>query len=105
MCQAGDFEYWRLGGAPSVSVEMNREPSWTIRIHEGSGGYGTPAVCVMTAEPDATRVWVCHLKAISGRMPPGSREKLAKAVRDLGFSRVRWERLSRGGMSSFEFDL
>lgn len=105
MCQLGDWCAEYAGDGPSVSVEGNHEPSFTLRVHPGPEGYGSPVAAVLTAEPVPGAPGLCHLKAIQGTLPPGSRERLAEAVRTLGYTRVRWERRSRGGMVSFEFDL
>lgn len=110
MCQVGDFEYWRFDeddapGDVSVSVEENQAPSWTIRIHDGPGGFGTPYSAVMTAEADPEDARVVHLKAVNGRLPAGFRGKLRAALNALGFTRVRWERRDLGGLSSYSFPI
>lgn len=110
MCQSGDFEYWRWDAGdttPSVSVEPNVEPSFTLRIHPYPWHrLGDESVCEMTAEPDPNGdPTCCHVKAIRGKMWSGVREQLARILIGWGYEWVKWERRDEGRPRSYRYQL
>lgn len=82
----------------SITFEKNREPSYTIRIHPiDNAHYGDPVVCWLTAEPHVDDPKCCHLKAIRGEMPNGSRLQIAMLLISWGYESASWERQSDNG--------
>lgn len=78
------------------------EPAASILRYHESGGYGDPYSfsCVMTRYGDEATLF-----AAGGRIRPQVRRAVAAALRELGITKIRYQRRNAGGARKLACDL